>query len=143
VTFLPDVNVLVAIAWPNHVHHSAARKWFADGHGVGWATCPATEAGFVRVSSNRRVIPDARSIREAVGVLRGLRAVGGHRFWPDDVSVAACPEVGIDDLQGYRQVTDAMLLALAARNQGVLVTFDGGVAALAQANAIEVLLLEL
>ena len=142
-TFLPDVNVLVAIAWPNHVHHSAARNWFSDGHSAGWATCPVTEAGFVRVSSNRRVIPDARSVREALGVLRALRAVGGHRFWPDDVSVAACPEVAIDDLQGYRQVTDAMLLALAARNGGTLVTFDRGVADLAQANAIEVALLGL
>ncbi len=142
-TFLPDVNVLVAIAWPNHVHHTAARNWFADGRAAGWATCPVTEAGFVRVSSNRRVIPDARSVREAMSVLRALRAVGGHRFWPDDVSLAACPEVAFDDLQGYRQVTDAMLLALAARNRGTLVTFDRGVADLAQANDLEVALLGL
>ena len=46
---LPDVNVLIALAWPNHVHHDAARSWFAESRATGWATCPVTEAGFVRV----------------------------------------------------------------------------------------------
>jgi predicted nucleic acid-binding protein len=29
---LLDVNVLLALAWPNHVHHAASRTWFASSH---------------------------------------------------------------------------------------------------------------
>lgn len=140
---LPDVNVLVSLAWPNHVHHGAAREWFGDAHGHGWATCPVTEAGFLRVSSNRRVIPDARSVREALAVLTALRGVAGHRFWADDISLADCPEIAVAALDGYRQVTDAQLLALAARRGGTLVTFDRGIGALAERNGQEVRLLGL
>lgn len=50
---LLDVNVLVALAWTNHVHHEAATSWFRTHGARGWATSPFTEAGFVRVSSNR------------------------------------------------------------------------------------------
>ncbi|MGI9018561.1 MAG: TA system VapC family ribonuclease toxin [Euzebya sp.] len=121
---LLDVNVLVALAWPNHVHHVAARRWFADTHASGWATCPVTESGFIRVSSNRRVIPTARSPREAAMLLRQLCALEGHSFWTDDVSLASAPEVDLDRVQGYRQVTDVHLLVLAARHGGQLVTFD-------------------
>lgn len=127
-TDLPDVNVLVAVAWPNHVHHGAALRWFSDARSRGWATCPVTESGFVRVSSNRRVIRDARSITEAVDVLRQLRDVGVHRFVDDDTSLATTPHVDVAQLQGYRQVTDAHLLAL-ARSRGLrLVTADAGLA---------------
>lgn len=125
-----DVNVLVALGWPNHVHHAGAVSWYRAHSEHGWATCPVTESGFVRVSANRRVIPTARSVAEAVDVLRRWRALPGHTFWADDVSIAACTEVDVSLLNGYRQVTDAHLLALARRHDGHLVTFDGGVAAL-------------
>ncbi|CAN5419127.1 type II toxin-antitoxin system VapC family toxin [soil metagenome] len=125
---LLDVNVLVALAWPNHVHHWAASRWFNDAHTAGWATCPVTESGFIRVSSNRRVIPDARSPREAAEVCRQMTQIQGHVFWSDDVAIASAPEVDFDRVQGYRQVTDVHLLALAARNGGRLVSFDSALA---------------
>lgn len=125
---LLDVNVLVALAWPNHVHHSAARAWFAGAHEAGWATTPVTESGFIRVSSNRRVIDDARSPREAATLLRRLCELPGHRLWVDDVALATAPEVDFDRVQGYRQVTDVHLLALACRMDGSLATFDGALA---------------
>lgn len=62
---LADVNVLVSLAWPNHVHHARARAWFPEFGTPGWATSPITAAGFIRVSSNRRVIPDARGVGAA------------------------------------------------------------------------------
>lgn len=129
---LLDVNVLVALTWPNHVHHRAAGAWFATGAGDGWATCSVTESGFVRVSSNRRVIPTAATPGEAVDVLRRLRRLSGHHFWHDDVSLADCDEVDVEALNGYRQVTDAHLVALAARRGGRLVTFDRSVAQMAR-----------
>ncbi|MCC7077796.1 MAG: hypothetical protein IT198_11770 [Acidimicrobiia bacterium] len=128
---LPDVNVLVALAWPNHVHHRAAVEWFRAARGEGWATSPLTESGFVRVSSNHRVIPTARTPLEAIEVLRRLRGLADHRLWTDDVSLTDCPEIDVDRLVGYRQVTDAHVLTLAIRNGGRVVTFDRAVRDLA------------
>ena len=127
---LLDVNVLVALAWPNHVHHEAALRWFEANHGDGWATCPSTQSGFVRVSSNRKVTPEARSPHEAILLLRRIVGLPGHRFWPDDISIASLPEIEPERLVGYRQVTDAHLLALAIRRGGRLATFDRGVESL-------------
>jgi len=141
VTALLDVNALVALAWPNHVHHGAAVDWFIAASHEGWATCPVTESGFVRVSSNRKANPSASSVGDAVRVLQQLRAQPGHHFWPDDVSIATCTEVDVAKLAGYRQVTDAHLLAVALRNQGRLVTFDKAIRTLGSADAVVVLTL--
>ena len=130
-TPLLDVNVLVALAWSTHVHHHRAVGWFSDRAPAAWATAPVTQAGFIRVSSNRKVLPDARSPGEAAAVLRAITDLAGHELWPDDLDLARAPEVPFERLTGYRQVTDAHLLALAVRHGGRLVTFDAAVAELA------------
>lgn len=135
-SLLPDVNVLVALVWPNHVHHAAAVSWFAAEREAGWATCPVTESGFIRVSSNRRVIPEARAVPEAAAAIRALRSVGVHEFWTDEVSLATTEVVRLSDVQGYRQVTDVHLLALARGRRGRLVTFDSGLAKLGGADVL-------
>jgi toxin-antitoxin system PIN domain toxin len=126
-TRLLDVNVLVALAWPNHMHHGRALQWFSSIDEEGWATCPVTESGFVRVSSNVRVIPDARTPGQAIELLRQIRDLPGHCFWSDDVSPADPDAPAFERVVGYRQVTDAHLLTLALRKGGVLATFDRGV----------------
>ncbi len=131
-TPLLDVNVLVALAWPTHVHHHGAVGWFSDHVPAAWATAPVTQAGFIRVSSNRKILADARSPGEAAAVLRAITDLAGHEFWPDDLDLVRAPEVAFEGLTGYRQVTDAHLLALAIRHGGRLVTFDAGVAELAE-----------
>jgi toxin-antitoxin system PIN domain toxin len=93
----------------------------------GWATCPVTESGFVRVSSNARVIPDARTPAQAIDLLRRMRSLPGHVFWDDDVSAAAAHAGPYSRVVGHRQVTDAHLLTLAMRRGGRLATFDRGV----------------
>ena len=133
-TALLDVNVLLALAWPNHVHHRRARSWFEKGHASGWATCSITECGFVRVSSNPAVVDEARTPAEAILLLRRLTALEGHRFWADDVSIAR-REDEIERIRGHRQVTDAHLLALARRHRGSLATFDRRVEGLLPAGA--------
>jgi uncharacterized protein len=125
------VNVLVALAWPNHVHHRRALQWFGTIQDEGWATCPLTESGFVRVSSNVRVIPDARSPAQAIDLLQRMRGVAAHVFWADDVSPADGDAGVFSRVVGYRQVTDAHLLTLALRRSGALATFDRGVLELA------------
>lgn len=126
-TGLLDVNVLVALAWPNHLHHERARAWFEQHHSRGWATCPLTESGFVRVSSNRRVVPEARRPEEAIRLLRELTELAGHAFWTDDTSLARSRWIAAERLLGHGQVTDAHLAALAIRRRGRLVTFDRGI----------------
>ena len=49
-TFLLDVNVLMALLWENHEHHQVARPWFRQV--TDFATCPVTQLGFARVSSH-------------------------------------------------------------------------------------------
>jgi toxin-antitoxin system PIN domain toxin len=132
---LLDVNALVALAWDSHVHHAAMRSWFAAHGADGWSTCPVTESGFVRVSSNPNVLPSPIGVDAARGVLAALRGVAGHRFLADDVSLV---DPDVPAIIGHRQVTDAHLVALARRNGMRLVTFDAGVAALA-GEAVELL----
>ena len=134
-----DVNALVALAWDSHVHHAATRAWFAADGPDGWATCPLTESGFVRVSSNRKVLPSAIGVEAARGVLSALRAVDGHAFLADDVSIV---DADVPRMTGHRQVTDAHLVAglRLARRRGVrLVTFDAGLHTLAGGRDVELL----
>jgi hypothetical protein len=134
---LLDVNALVALAWDSHVHHAAMRGWFTVNRSEGWATCPITESGFVRVSSNPIVLPSAIGVGAARGVLSTLRAHPDHRFLADDVSMA---ESDVPSITGYRQVTDAHLLTLARRGGVRLVTFDSSILAMADGNDVEVLI---
>ena len=123
---LLDVNVLIALAWPNHVHHAAARAWFETRRREGWATCPLTEAGFVRVSCNPAVVRYSVTPLDAIAVLQRLSRLGSHTFWPMDQPITRLPEsIGIR-LQGYRQITDAVLLAAAMQRKGQLATLDAG-----------------
>lgn len=126
---LLDVNVLIALAWPSHIHHAPAHRWFASNAAQGWATCPLTGLGFVRVSSNPRIIPDAVSPQEALQVLRQIVQHKHHVFWSDDYPLMD-PGFPTNLLVGHRQLTDAYLLGLAARNGGRLVTFDESISAL-------------
>lgn len=133
---LLDVNALVALAWDSHVHHSRMRAWFAANSSVGWATCPTTESGFVRVSSNPKVLPSVISVDAARAVLSALRARPGHRFLADDVSMS---DSDVPAITGYRQVTDAHLLALARRRGMCLLTFDAKILAMSNGHDVEVL----
>jgi hypothetical protein len=84
---LLDVNVLVALAWPNHAHHELALRWFKKHQKWGWATCPTTQSGFVRVSSNQQVLPNAKSPHEALLLLRRITVLPHHVFWADDTAM--------------------------------------------------------
>lgn len=121
---LLDINVLVALFDPDHVHHELAHDWFADHRSAGWASCPLTENGLIRVLANPRYgSPNAslRGIREAV---RRFFASDEHEFWPDDVSIADDVLFNVTAMAGHRQITDVYLLGLATRRKGHLVTFD-------------------
>ena len=132
---LLDVNALVALAWDTHVHHEAMAVWFDERTGP-WATCPVSEAGFVRISSNPKVLAGALSADEARSVLAELREIGEHRFLVSDVSMT---DADVPRIVGHRQVTDALLLTVARRAGVPLVTFDGAIATLAGGLGVELL----
>ena len=89
---LLDVNVLVALAWPNHVHHNATRAWFDERRLSGWATCPLTESGFIRISCIPSVVHNTVTPTDAIALLTRLRQLESHSFWPLDLSVTALPD---------------------------------------------------
>ena len=141
--FLLDVKVLIALAWPSHVHHELAHTWFGRMARHGWATCPTTESGFVRVSSNPAAVGETGLPVHALELLRRITAVAGHIFWPEDAPFAASVYLDGRGLLGHKQVTDAYLLGLARRHGGKLATLDGHLAALAADRAAAEQLLEI
>jgi hypothetical protein len=66
---LLDVNVLVALAWPNHQFHLAAIRRLESRRNR-WATCALTQLGFIRLSSNPVAVPSPRRPAEAAALLR-------------------------------------------------------------------------
>ena len=120
---LLDVNLLIALFDPDHVHHDLAHDWFADNRQRGWATCAVTENGFVRVLANPAYGSAVSRPADLVARLQQLSDIDGHRFWTDDVSLRD-PAVFDCSRVGHRQITDVYLLGLAHKNGGVLATFD-------------------
>ena len=134
---LLDTSILVALLWPSHAQHESAVKWFTRHRARGWATCPLTEAGFVRVVSNPAFSRDAVSPTEAAGLLAANTAASDHVFWPDDLTFVDATSYAGPRLVGHQQVTDAYLLGLAIRHDGALATLDGRIAALTQPKSAE------
>ena len=124
---LLDVNLLVALFDPAHLHHDVAHDWFGAARKAGWATCPITQNGLLRVLSNPAYPGRRTTVVDGADRLRRFMASGGHEFWPDDVSLLDAGLVDTAHLSGYREITDAYLLALAVRRGGCLATFDRGV----------------
>ena len=122
---LLDLNVLIALAWPQHVHHVRAHAWFSSLRGP-WMTTPLTEAGFVRLSTNPAVVTERVAMSTALGMLAAMRSVPGHSFLPDQSSLAT-PVIALGAVATSRQVTDAHLVNLAAASNVVLATLDRGI----------------
>jgi toxin-antitoxin system PIN domain toxin len=128
--YLLDINLLVALLWPAHERHDRAIHWFTRHRGKGWATCPFTEAGFVRIVSNPAFSRDSVQPREAIQVLGANLAAKDHQFWPDESPLAETVAFAGARLQGHQQITDAYLLGLAFRRGGRLATLDQRIGAL-------------
>ena len=128
--YLLDTNLLIALLWPAHSQHAAAVAWFKTHRALGWATCPMTEAGFVRIISNPAFSRDFVTPVQALGVLRQNTDSKDHQFWIQDICLPEALKVFKDRLLGHQQVADACLLSLAIRRRAKLATFDAGVASL-------------
>jgi uncharacterized protein len=140
--YLLDTNLLIALLWPSHERHDLAVKWFARHRAKGWATCPFTEAGFVRIVSNPGFSRDAVQPLEAIHVLSANTDAGDHHFWPDELPVAEAVAFAGVRLRGHQQLADAYLLGLAIRRGGILATLDQRMAALTEPSSTERKVLE-
>jgi len=123
---LLDVNVLIALLDADHSLHVPATKWFASHARGGWASCPITQNGCVRIMSHPGY-PNAFSVLAVIERLAEAGASSFHAFWPDDISLLDTQVTDPARIHGPRQITDLYLLALAVRHRGQFVTFDASV----------------
>lgn len=109
---------------PAHVAHDAAHGWFAVSASVGWATCPLTENGVIRIVGHASYPNTPGSPAAVASIFAGMRRVSDHVFWPDDVSLLASDHIDHQRILTSGQVTDTYLLALAVKHRGQLATLD-------------------
>lgn len=123
---LLDVNVLIAMLDADHSLHGRATKWFGDQARAGWASCPITQNGCIRIMSHPGY-PGSLPLQAIMGRLTEAVASAFHEFWPDDISLLDTEVANPIRILGPRQLTDIYLLALAVRYRGQFVTFDTSV----------------
>ena len=101
-TYLLDVNCLLAAVWSTHADHSKMDAWV---EGKELATCAITELGFLRVSTHPKAIhADMASARQLLEDFIAKRAV---RFLPCDLPALRSRATT------HGAVTDAYLAELA------------------------------
>lgn len=128
---LLDVNILVALFSEDASSHTAAQKWFLHNAHRGWATCPVTQAGFVRIICNPAASKSGILPAQALEILEEGMQHPSHQFWPDDISFAEAVSPFRSQVRGHQQITYAYLLGLARRHKGRLVTGDRAIASVA------------
>ena len=121
---LLDVNVLIALLDADHTLHARATAWFSGHARAGWASCPITQNGCVRIMSHPGY-PNALPVRAVIERLAEACAATVHEFWPDDVSLLDKRVADPTRIHGPRQLTDIYLLSLAVKHGGKFITFDG------------------
>ncbi len=127
---LLDVNALIALIDSDHVDHSTMEVWFLRHHQAGWATCPLTENGVIRVLSQPTYPSGQRTPAEVVQILGALKNAfrSTYTFWPDALSLTNDEIFDAPMIVSSRQVTDAYLLGLARHHDATLVSFDRSLA---------------
>ena len=123
---LLDVNVLIALLDQDHSMHDRAREWFAGNARGGWASCPITQNGCVRIMSHPGY-PNPLPVGAVIERLAEATATGHHQFWPDDLSLLDARIADHTRIHGPRQLTDLYLLALVVRHHGLLASFDSSI----------------
>ena len=116
---LLDINILIALADADHEHHSRAASFFATCGATGWATCPLTENGFIRILGRPEYPKGPGSSAKARDLLNQLCAVHGHHFWPDEITLREFTTLPLS-----KHLTDHYLLGLAIHRKGKLATMD-------------------
>ena len=122
--YLLDVNVLIALLDPAHVQHDQVHEWFGRVGHKAFATCPITENGLLRIVGHPKYPNSPGPPSVVASALSAIRALPGHMFWPDGISLVQSNLVDPALLSSHSRVTDSYLLALARENKGKLATVD-------------------
>jgi toxin-antitoxin system PIN domain toxin len=122
--YLLDVNVLIALVDPAHLQHDDVHAWFGRVGRKAFATCPITENGLLRIVGHPKYPNSPGPPSAVVHALTSIRALPGHAFWPDSISLADSQAADASLLSSQSRVTDSYLLALARAHQGQLATLD-------------------
>jgi uncharacterized protein len=131
---LLDINLLIALFDAAHVHHKAAHTWMAKNRSLGWATCPITQNGCIRVMSQPSY-PGHLAVAEITRRFASAASVPEHSFWSDSISLCDAGRFAAEKILTPRTLTDIYLLGLAQKNGGRLVTFDRAIPLTAVPNA--------
>jgi toxin-antitoxin system PIN domain toxin len=121
-TYLLDVNLLLALSDPMHIHHESAHRWFLEKGRRAWATCPMTENGFIRIAGHPNYPNRPGEVTAVLAILRQFCETPGHHFWTEDISILQILESAA--LITHAQITDVYLLGLALHKRGKLATLD-------------------
>jgi len=125
---LLDINVVIALIDPDHDFHTRAHDWWRENQSGGWASCPLTENGVIRIVSNPACNPRrSLSPKSVTELLRAFVRGTDHEFWPDAVSFLDSAVMDSEQVLGPRQITDLYLLALATSRGERFVTFDDSI----------------
>lgn len=136
---LLDTNVLIALLDPDHVFHQRAHHWWNGQSQIGWASCPLTENGVVRIMSNPGYSRVAKfQPCDLIERLDLFANQSNHEFWHDDLSLRDRTAFQWGRLYSPRAITDVYLLALALKHQGTLATFDQSITVAAVVGAMTV-----
>ena len=123
---LLDVNVLIALLDASHIHHRQVTDWLEKNINFGWASCPITQNGCIRILSQPSY-PNSISAAKVAERLTDATQDQSHEFWPDAISILQLGKLEWDKVLSSRHITDVYLLALAIRQSGCFVTLDQGV----------------
>jgi len=120
VTYLLDVNALVALGFINHEFHDRVASWIQSQNSATFATCSITELGFVRVLTQAPAY--GFTVAQARALLLRFKEAGAHRFSfiADQHDVSHLPSW----VKAPKQITDGHLAKLASANGAVLATLD-------------------
>ena len=126
--YLLDVNILVALFDPGHIHHRSVARWFSS-PGLQWGVCAFSEAGFLRVSTSTAA--GRRTLDQAANIIKSFSNDPNFSYWPIRSSWTLLTEPLQSRIYGHQQITDAYLLGLAIKENGILVTLDKAIRYLA------------
>ena len=120
---LLDVNVLIALHDQDHVHHVKAASWLTHNAAHGWASCPLTQNGCLRIMA-QPAYPGVQPLPFLTAMLQRSTASTYHTLWSDDISLLDNTWFNHGWVHNHKQLTDVYLLGLAVKNKGRMVTFD-------------------
>lgn len=123
---LLDVNVLIALLDGSHIHHGRVTDWLVNHIDAGWAACPITQNGCIRILS-QATYPNSVPAAQVAERLAEAAQHPAYQFWPDSISLLHPGCLLWSSVLSSRHVTDLYLLALAVQQGGCFVTLDQGI----------------